>query len=212
MTEFTTTFEVTATPTEAWKALEQLRDENLADSAAIGQWWLPAYDCSGTEVEADPGRSLTVRKDTMPCAETLISITFEHIESGARVTVVQSGFDEKFVEGTGAGFWIVCEQLGVDLHLFFATGLRGGRPARPWTMIGCGVVATALGLEVTDVYDGMWASRAGLRAGDLLLTVAGAPLTIERDLITVQRIISPGQDLTATWVRDRELIEATQVL
>jgi hypothetical protein len=212
MTEFTTTFEVSATPAEAWKALEQLRDENVADPATSGQWWLPAYECTGTEVEADPERALTVRKDTMPCADTLIAITFEHIESGARVTVVQSGFDEKFVEATGAGFWIVCEQLGADLHLFFATGLRGGRPGRPWTMIGCGVIATALGLEVTDVYDGMWASRVGLERGDLLLTVAGAPLTLERDLITVQRVINPGQELTATWVRDRQLIEAMQVL
>lgn len=211
MTEFRTSFDIDGTPAAAWKALEMLRAKHV-DDAEPTRWWLPAFGSTGTEVSVDPERSLTVRKDTEPCAGTVIAISFEHVHSGAHITIVQSGFDEAFVEGAGEGFRVVCDQLAADLHLFFARGLAGGRPGRPWTPIGCGVVATSLGLEVTEVWPSSWATRADLQPGDVLLTVAGAPIVSERDLITVQRIVSPGTDLTATWARDRERMEATQPL
>ena len=208
MTEFETRFEVTATPTEAWRALEELQAERVGP-AEPHRWWLPGFESTGTEIEVHPGRALTVRKDDWPCASTTIAITLEHIESGTRITVVQSGFDEEFVEGSGEGFWIVCEQIAADLRLYFETGVLGGRHNRPWAPVGCGVVATPLGLEVTRVLDGTWAARAGLRDGDVLLTLAGAPLTSVRDLITVQRVVKPGDGLAATWARDGERIEST---
>src|SRR5437667_12278042 len=83
------TFETAATPAEAWKALEELRTR----AAGPDEWWLPGFECRGAEVEVEQERRLTVRKLDQPCADTLIAITFEHVDSGTRVRVVQSGFD-----------------------------------------------------------------------------------------------------------------------
>jgi hypothetical protein len=209
MTEFRTSFDIDRTPAEAWKVLERLRAERVDPDAGAETWWLPAFETTGTATEVDPERGLTVRKDTEPCAGTTISITFEHVESGAHITIVQSGFDEAFIEGAGEGFRVICEQLAADLQLWFARGVVGGRSGRPWTPIGCAVRPSGLGLEVTDVWAGTWAARAGLRPGDVLVTVGGAPIVNERDLITVQRVFGPGTDVAATWARADELLEAT---
>ena len=209
MTEFRATFDVDGTPAEVWKVLERLRAEHVDPESDPDRWWLPTFETTGTELAVEPERALTVRKDTEPCAGTTISITFEHVASGAHITIVQSGFDEGFVAGAGEGFRVICEQLAADLELFFTRGISGGRPGRPWTPFGCGVTETPVGLEVTDVWPGTWAARAGIAAGDVLLTVAGAPIVGERDLITVQRVIEPGVALTATWAHELERVEAT---
>ena len=96
------TFEVSATRGDAWKALEGLR----ARTTDAGEWWLPGFECRGAEIEAEPEQRLTVRKLDQPCADTIIDITFEHTATGCRIHVVQSGFDEAFVKLVGEPFAI----------------------------------------------------------------------------------------------------------
>ena len=119
MTETRTekTFDVDASPAEAWKALEELR----ARTTSADEWWLPGFECRGREVEAERDTRLTVRKLDQPCADTLIAITFEHLGTGSRIRVVQSGFDEAFVETAGEAFWVHAEHLFAGLERFFAT-------------------------------------------------------------------------------------------
>ena len=62
---------------------------------------------------------------------------------------------------------------------------------------------------MTKVGHGTWAERVGLRAGDVLLTVAGAPLYTARELGVVERIVRQGEDVSTTWVRDGTASEAT---
>jgi hypothetical protein len=211
-TIFEVTFTVDADPPVAWKALEGLQVGRVDEHATPRRWWLPGFESTGTEVAAAPGDRLTVRKDAFPCEGTLIAITFEHTGTGSRVTVTQSGFDEAFVRAAGEGFWIAAEQIAADLRLFFETGVLGGRHGRPWAFLGCDAVETPLGIEVTGVADGTWAARAGLAPGDVLLTIAGAPLTALRDFVTVQRVVAPGADVSATWARGGQRIEATATL
>ena len=207
MTESRTesTFEVSATRAEAWKALEGLRSR----ASAAGEWWLPGFECRAAELEAEPETRLSVRKLEQPCADTIIDITFEHTATGCRIHVVQSGFDEAVVKFAGESFWIHAEHLFTDMHVFFETGVIAKRAWLPWAPLGVGVVTEPYGLKVKGVQSGTWAERAGIRADDVLLTVGGAPIYTARELGVIERIVHPGDDVTATFARDGERCEAT---
>jgi hypothetical protein len=198
-----TTFEVASTPAEAWKALEELR----ARAAGPQEWWLPGFECRVAEVEAEQERRLTVRKLDEPCADTLIAVTFEHAGTGARIHVVQSGFDEAFVKGAGQAFWTHAQHIFADLHLFFETGVIARRAWGPWTSLGVAVDMEPIGLRVRRV--GGWAERVGLQEGDVLLTVAGAPLYSAADLGVIERVVRSGDEVGAAWVRDGARTEAS---
>lgn len=208
MTEFETVFEVASTPAEAWSALERLRSARTDPTTEPRQWWLPGFESTGSEIDSEPDRRLTVRKNEFPCVDTVIAITFEHVATGTRIRVVQSGFDEDFVQGAGEFFWIASEHIAADLRLFFESGVLGGRHNQPWTPLGCAVSPTPAGLEVTSVAASSWADRVGLAKGDLLLIVAGAPLIATRDLVTVHRVVTSGDELSATWARHGQRMEA----
>jgi hypothetical protein len=199
------TFDVAATPAEAWKSLEELR----ARTTDAGEWWLPGFECRGAEVEVEPERQLTVRKLDQPCADTLIAITFEHAGTGTRIHVVQSGFDEAFVKMAGEAFWLHARHLFADMHLFFETGAVARRAWLPWAPLGVSVSGEPFGLRVARVQTGTWAERVGLRADDVLLTVAGAPLYTVPELGVVERIVHAGEVVAATWVRDGDSAEAS---
>ncbi len=212
MTKCEQEFEVDESPSEVWSRLVAAQPAELAPPATPRRWWLPGFDSTGEELEIDEPRQLTVRKDTMPCEGTTIAFTFEHTSTGTKITVVQSGFDEAFVEGAGESFWIVAEQIAVDVRLFFEQGVNGGRHGRPWAFLGCGTRTTPVGLEVTGVMPDTYAARAGFEPGDLLLTLAGAPVVSERDLTTLLRALEHGTDVAATRARAGELISGSAVL
>jgi hypothetical protein len=197
-----TTFEVASPPADAWKRLEELR----VRASAPGEWWLPGFECRAAEVEVEPEQRLTVRKLEQPCADTIIAITFEHLGTGSRIRVVQSGFDEAFVRVAGESFWLHAEHLFADVHLFFEHGVVAERAWLPWAPLGVGVAAEGFGLRVTGVGAGTWAERAGLQVDDVLLTVAGAPVYTPGELGVVERIVHPGDDVRATWGRGAELL------
>jgi hypothetical protein len=202
------TFDVSSTPAEAWKALEQLR----VRAAGSDEWWLPGFECRAAEVDVEHERRLTVRKLEQPCADTLISVTFEHAGTGTRVRVVQSGFDEAFVNHAGPAFWIHSEHLAADLHLFLETGVVAHRAWRPWVPLGVAVHAEPFGLRVATVQPDTWADRIGVHADDILLTIAGAPLYDARELGVVERIVRPGDDVVATWARGDQRCEASALV
>ena len=208
MTTYERSFDVDEPPAAAWARLGAAQPADLP----AGRWWLPGFDSTGEELDVDEPSRLTVRKDAMPCEGTTISFTFEHRGSGTRITVVQSGFDDAFVEGSGESFWLIAEQIGVDAELFFTRGVKGGRHSGPFAFLGFGTTTTPVGLEVSWVLPDTYAERAGYEAGDLVLSVGGAPIVGERDLLTVSRLVTPGTEVSSVRARGGELIEITAVL
>ena len=95
-------FEVDGTPDQAWEKLERLTAEQ---DPGPGTWWLPGFQCPATEIAAVAGHRLEVVKAEHPCKGTTIVLTFEHVGTGTRIHVMQSGFDPTFVEMAGEDFW-----------------------------------------------------------------------------------------------------------
>lgn len=193
-------FEIEGAPNQHWTALEALQAS--ATDRSEGQWYLPGFESTGTALDVDPGRWLRVRKDTFPCEGTTIEISFEPADPGTAIRVVQRDFDPDFLEHAGDSFWMAAEHIAADFELFFRFGVQGGRHARPWSWTGWRSRATSMGIEVFEVHDGTYAARVGLAPGDIVLTLAGAPLLTERDLATVLRVVGQGDEVEVTWVRD----------
>lgn len=199
-------FVVESTPAEVWGRLDAARPRG----SAADSWWLPGFDGTGTQIEADAPLHLAVLKDHMPCEGTTISIDLTARGDATGVTVLQTDFAPGFVEGAGEAFPIVCDQIEADLRLYLERGVHGGRHGCPWVFLGFEVDATPFGLEVSAVHDETYAARGGVEVGDLLLTLAGAPVVDHRDLTTLSRVIAQGDPVTSTWVRgaDRREVSA----
>ncbi len=110
------TFEVDGTPEQAWEKLERL---TARQDPGPGTWWLPGFQCRATEVEIATGRRLVVLKADQPCKDTTIVFSFEHVGTGTRIHVTQSGFDPAFVERAGDDFWAHGAFLLDEVERFF---------------------------------------------------------------------------------------------
>jgi hypothetical protein len=170
--------------------------------------WLPGFDSAVTVVAEAAGERLEAIKDDDPCAGTDIVVTLEDAGSGTRVTVVQSGFGSALPAPYDlmAVGW---RHIVSDLETYLATGAHARRHLRGWGDLGAGFEAADGGLRLTSVRAGSLADRLGLRAGDLLVVLAGAPVSSTDDLVTVLRVVRTLHgDVRAEWVRDGDVLKA----
>jgi len=195
------TFDSSLTPDSAWRLLEEVSLER-SDPTTPGEWWLPGWESTAIEVDRDVGHKLTARKALPPCDDTIIEITFEHAPSGSKIQVVQSGFDQSFIDMIGDEFFTHAEHIFSDFELFFETGVIARRAWRPWVVLGITVNAMSYGLSVTAVQKNTWAARLGLQVDDVVLTAHGAPIFDKRDLAILERVANSGEEMHATWIHD----------
>jgi hypothetical protein len=141
-------------------------------------------------------------------AASEITVTFESVDGGTRISITQSGF------GAGpqwdAGFeshsrgW---DMAIADLILYLMDGTVARRFATPWrTWLGIDVVERPEGLRVVSVDAGGYAEEAGLRSGDLVVRIGGVPIFWRTDLWCVQHAHPVGTPLAAEFARDGELL------
>jgi hypothetical protein len=191
---FEATFVVSTPRADAWKRLEALRDDN---------WWIPGVEAPAAELEVSPGSKLRARKTVEPCKDTEIVITFEDEDTGTRITFVQTGFGSGFTQmrpWLEAGWWAI----RADLFVFFETGFQALRHARPWASLGCDVRETPGGLTVAQVRAGACAAQAGMRDGDLILTLSGAPVINVREMAILMRALRTGTEVKVAYLRGDE--------
>ena len=209
---FEATFVVSTPRAEAWKRLSEARPASEAiGPAESGQWWIPGVEGAADELEVVPEERFHGRKATFPCKGTEIVITMEDADTGTRITFIQYGFGPDFDEGRPwleAGWWAI----RADLFMYFERGVAGGRHLRPWSSIGCGVDETPSGLVVTDVRRGGFAEQAGMVRGDLILTIAGAPVLTVRELAILVRSFRTGTKEKLRFVRDVEVLTGSGTL
>lgn len=199
------TFDVDRSPDQLWQELQALGVERSGGSG----WWLPGFESRGEEVSVEPGRELIVTKAQEPCRGTTISVTFEHVATGSRIRIVQSGFDPGFVAMAGESFWAHADRILADAEVWFRTGVVAGRAWRAWAPAGVSLRDHSFGAVVVSVTAGSWAERAGLAEGDVLIEFAGAPVFSGRDLAVVEQSPPSGAPVTGRWIRDREVVSAT---
>jgi hypothetical protein len=207
---FEATFTVSIAPDEAWPLIARKiedKTQSAVESAPGTQVYLPGWEMTGVVMETAPGKSLKLRKDTQPCKDTVILIELEAAGSGTRVRVVQSGFgiDTKAALNTPLG--IGADFIFTDLALYLETrgGVMAHRHMSSWAVsFGADVKETDAGLLITNVPENTFASRAGMQAGDRLMTLAGAAVISWRDLVLTLRTQMGQERVQLYWARGRD--------
>lgn len=191
---------------EAWRRLTE-RPVDAGDDG--GGYWLPGFDARARVTAEAPEEHLEAVKVDEPCAGTTIAVTLEGAGTGTRITVVQSGFGD-LTTVLGDLLAVGWRHIVADLETYLATGAHAGRHLRPWGDLGADTTGGPGGVAIGNVRSGTLADRLGLRPGDLVVSLAGAPVTDLDDLTTVLRVLAtlPGP-VTAEWVRDGAVRSAT---
>ncbi|HEU0172207.1 MAG TPA: SRPBCC domain-containing protein [Acidimicrobiales bacterium] len=185
----------------AWHRLTA--DEAGSDVPA--HLWLPGFDSQVTVVDAAAPDRLRATKDDEPCAGTDIVVTLEDEDTGTRVHVTQSRFGDWLptrYEIMSVGW----RYIVADLQTYLATGVHARRHLRPWGDLGAEATAIDGGVSIDGVREGTLAHRLGLTSGDLLVTLAGAPVASLDDLVTVLRVLDATTRPDAEWVRSGALM------
>lgn len=203
---FEATFVVYIDAHTAWTRLTEQPVESADGSRRL---WLPGFDSSATITAYEDGSTLHATKDDEPCAGTNIVVTLADHEHGTQITVVQSGFGDWMppLYDVMAVGW---RHIVADLTTYLHTGVHARRHLRSWGDLGADVTVDAGGLRIHNIRPDTLADRLTLHDNDLLVGLAGAPVSSHDDLATVLRtLVNPTSDITAELVRDDTLVHAT---
>lgn len=209
--DFEATVVVETAPEAVWKALTE---RTLAGDDGGDHYVLPGFPsfeplpvpgASCTALELEEGRLLRVRKDHQPCQGTEIAIRLEQAGTGTRITVVQSGFGD-FLDLAGRDVVFGHgRQIVADLALYVERRIVA--PGRVWgAMLGGATRERGYGLEVVRVDPGGFAEKAGLAAGDLLVSLRGVRTYDTTMLTTILALTEAGQEAEVAWIRDGDIV------
>jgi uncharacterized protein YndB with AHSA1/START domain len=160
--------------------------------------------------EVDPHRRLTWSVErTLPegtAARIEVAVTFDPVANGTRLTAIRA------MAGQGAS-WELLEQLTrhgfdeemTDLCAFLETGVNVSRHFSSRSSIGARVRETPAGLRLARLVPGGFTADAGLREGDLLVSIGGAAVYARSDIAFLEREHEPGEVLEVSYARDGAL-------
>ncbi len=177
-------------------------------------WSLPGgIESEGEVLEVVPHAFLRQVEGTGPHAHAEITVTFEVVTEGTRITITHAGFGDgeqwdEWLEGTSIGW----TQAIADLFAYLTTGVAARRFATLMHSPGMRMHDTDAGVEVTTIASGNLADQAGVQPGDLLLRLAGVPVFTITDVWVLMRQHQPGATLSVEYVRAGERREGTGVL
>ena len=195
----------------AWAAFADPRERSQWEAAEYEieatpggrvRWTLPGIESIGRVEEAVPNRLLRQVELTGPHTTAEITVSFEEVGGGTRITITHAGFGtgddwDEWLEGTSIGW----DQCIADLIVYLHTGLPAGRFVTEMHGPGMWMTATDAGVEVVRVEAKMLADQAGLQPGDLLLRVGGVAIYRITDLWVLMREHGPGTKFEIDYVR-----------
>jgi predicted metalloprotease with PDZ domain len=160
-----------------------------------------------------PQKLLRHRELDGPHTKTEITVTFEEIADGTRITITHAGFGEsegwdEWLEGTTLGW----NQGIADLIAYVETGVAARRFTTEMHSPGMTMYQTDAGLRVRSVEPDNLAAQAGLEVGDLLLAVGGVPVFTIAELWVLMREHGAGAKFEIEYVRNGERRRGTGVV
>lgn len=205
--------------TEASHLREWLCDEARGEPRPGGRYtlrWLSGYEVQGTFVEVEPPEEVTmVWQGLGEPGQTLVGWELEEADSGTEVTLKHVGFGsgprwETAYAEAQKGWAEALENLqsvlekGVDLRevrqpsldvvLDYVAPKRAGRED----------IATRKGVRIKMVIEEGAGEAAGLREGDILVTVRGRKVTDWSSLLAALRPFRGGDTVEVELVRGQE--------
>lgn len=156
-----------------------------------------------------PQRLLTWR---IPADRSEVAERFAAVDGGTSVRVVHRGGDEGWPQDGLAGRVRGWEESIADLVLLLDHGVRAARHTAARADAGLAAADVPAGLAIRSVASGGPAEGAGLRAGDVVIAFAGAPVYRRTDLSLLLRAHKPGQTVSVGYVRDGAVHDAELTL
>jgi uncharacterized protein YndB with AHSA1/START domain len=218
--KFERTFVVKAPVERAWKAFTRPEEREA---------WMspPGHDPVGSpdagwpgaglaKMEVKPGKAERHRllqwmqtarpNDPHDPGWVEMTVVFEEVDSGTRITLTQSGFgDTPDWQAQLEAVQLGTDESIKDLILYLETGVRAIRHHSWKSSLGAEMIAAPAGLRIAAVAPGGFAETAGLQPGDLLVRLAGGPVFGLSDVGFVERAFAPGTELDVEYVRGDSL-------
>jgi uncharacterized protein YndB with AHSA1/START domain len=165
-------------------------------------WTLPGLESSGVVEDVVPLERITHREGDGPHRGAVVTATFSDVEGGTRITITHSGFGDgaEWLEGTSLGW----TQAVADLVCYLTTGVPARRFVTGMRSPGMFTTDTQAGVVVETVHSEGLAAEAGLRAGDLVLSLSGVPVYSISDLWVLMRGAKEGDRFDVEYVRAGE--------
>ena len=213
-------FVVGVSPQRAWEAFTDPEQRRCWDAPIYEidpqpggevHWEIPPWPAvDGEVVEADaPHRLRQTEGAGMLAATTEITVTFESVDGGTRITITHAGFGD----GPEWGDAFASHSLGwseaiFDLVLYLMQGVVAKRFSTPWrTTLGLALDETAAGLRVIGVQPGGYGEEVGMQPGDVVVRIAGVPIYARSDLWCVQYAHAAGTELAAEFARGSTVLQ-----
>lgn len=177
------------------------------------RWTLPGLESQGHVEEVVPEQLLRYVESSGPHTDSEITITFESVDDGTRISITHAGFGDvddwgEWIEGTSLGW----TQAIADLVVFLEHGVAAERFASRLEPPGMRTTDTPAGIRVDAITSGGFAEQAGLEPGDLILKVGGAAAYTLPELWVLFREHAAGDVLTVDYVRAGERHRGTGTL
>ena len=204
--EWQKTFEYSAPVPEVWEAFWNTEEAQVWNNPIKGDAYISAGAIEVDVTELEPGR-LVRWTETQGSDRIDMSLTLEASAGGTKLTLTRSGFgsgDDWIASNTGKlqGWDDALHDLGV----FLDSGLAMRRIHEWKSAFAVTLYETPGGLRAGTVAEGGFGAEAGIRPGDLVVRMAGAPVFRRSDQWLIQRMFKPGDELEVEYVRNGELL------
>ena len=202
---FTDPQEIRAWFTPRTVATEARAGENVTfDVAGVTQ-----FEINVNEIQPERLLRYTQGPGVTPGA-TEVTVIFEAVEGGTRITITQEGFGEgaEWLESL-QGLTMGVNESITELILYLETGVSFPRHGPGNSVLGFAALDEPLGLRLYEVRAGTFAEEVGLIPGDILLQVGRCPVFDRRDVAVFTRDHEPGEEVEVFWARNGEVTRGT---